>query len=215
MMRSPFILPLVQVQADAQSSPDAASRRRLIAATQGGALYTVQSLPGGQSLLLLSGQADGFQNFLGEDQPAYSAWGYTSNASSQGAGGTGTWDRLRGNFNEAVFASAVRAATVASADFTNFNGRGLIAVLDVTAVPGVQTVSLELQGKDAVSGQYYTVLASAAIAAISTTVLRWYPGTAVVANLAADHPLPRTWRARVVHSGAGNFTYSVGASVVW
>jgi hypothetical protein len=126
-----------------------------------------------------------------------------------------TWDRKRANVDATALASAVRSATTNSADQVNFNGRGLIAVFDVTAVPGVQTVTLELQGRDVTSGLYYTILASAAIAAVSTTVLRIYPGTAAVANLAADHPLPRAWRARVVHSGAGNFTYSVGASVLW
>lgn len=125
-----------------------------------------------------------------------------------------TFDRQRGNTDNTLLASAVRAATTPSTDQTNYNGRGILLVFDITAVPGVQTVTLTIQGRDPLSGAYYTILAGAAQVAVSTIVMRVYPGLTAVANLTANDIIPRTWRVNVEHSGAGNFTYSVGASVI-
>jgi len=125
-----------------------------------------------------------------------------------------TWDRNRNNQDQTILASAVRAATNNSADFTNYNARGLHLVFDITAVPGVDTVTLTLQGKDALSGKYYTILAGSAQVGVATVVMRVYPGLTAAANLTANDILPRTWRVSVAHSGAGNFTYSVGASLI-
>lgn len=113
-----------------------------------------------------------------------------------------------------VLASAVRAATNNSADQKNLNYRGLHLIIDVTAVPGVDTVTFTIQGKDPLSGKYYTILASAAIAAAGTTVLKVYPGLTAAANAVANDVLPEDWRVAVTHSAASNFTYSVGAQLV-
>lgn len=115
------------------------------------------------------------------------------------------------NADLAILASAVRAASANGQDYTNRNARGLHLVIDMTVVPGGDTVTFTIEGKDPVSGKYYTILASAAIVAVSTVVLRVYPGLTAAANLTASDVLPRTWRVRRTHSAGTNFTYSVGA----
>lgn len=108
------------------------------------------------------------------------------------------------------YASAVRAATFVGDDNRKVPGnRGCKAVLNVTAVPGVDTVQLVIEGKDPVSGVYYTILQAAARAANGTDVLTVNPGNASTANVSAPDALPDTYRARVVHSAGTNFTYSL------
>lgn len=113
-----------------------------------------------------------------------------------------------------ILTSLVRAASANGVDRTNHNSRGLIIVIDVTVAPGVDTVTFTLQGKDPASGKYFTVLASAAIVAVSTVILRVGPGLTAAANLVANDILPRTWRLITTHSAATNFTYSVGGILV-
>lgn len=125
-----------------------------------------------------------------------------------------TWDRRRNNNEVTVLASAARVSTTASPDQTNYNARGVILILDITAVPSIETVTLTIQGKDALSGKYYTLLAGAVQVAVATIAMRVYPGLIAVGNLTASDALPRTWRANVVHSASGSFTYSVGASYI-
>lgn len=113
-----------------------------------------------------------------------------------------------------ILASAVRTASANGADRVNQNARGLILVIDMTVAPGVDTVTFTVQGKDPASAKYYTILASAAIVAVSTVVLRVGPGLTAAANLVANDILPRTWRVITTHSAGTNFTYSVGAILV-
>lgn len=112
-----------------------------------------------------------------------------------------------------VLASAIRAATNNSGELANNAARGLDLIIDMTAVPTVDTVTFTIQGKDPVSGKWYDILASAAIVAVSTVVLRVYPGATVTANVSANACLPRAWRVLATHSAGTNFTYSVGANL--
>lgn len=122
---------------------------------------------------------------------------------------------MRGdNNNFTILPSAVRAAASNSQDQFNLDGRGLILVLDITVVPGVDTITPTIQGKDPASGKYFTILAGAAQVGVATVILRVYPGLVVAANLAANDILPVIWRLAMVHSAGSNFTYSVGASIV-
>jgi hypothetical protein len=125
-----------------------------------------------------------------------------------------TFDRKRGNVNATVLASAARTATNNSADLTNYDGRGLHLVIDVTAASATPSVTFTIQGKDELSGKYYTLLVSAAITGVGTTVLKVYPGLTAAANLVASDILPRTWRVLATHADADSITYSVGASVI-
>lgn len=126
-----------------------------------------------------------------------------------------TWDRARNNESFTVLASAVRAASNQSADFTNMNARGVSIILNITAVPGVQTITLNVEAKDTLAGVYQTLAFSSAISATGVHIVQVFPGaveTGALTNLYVQGvPLPRTWRVNMTHSGGGNFTYSVTA----
>lgn len=124
-----------------------------------------------------------------------------------------TWDRRRGNTNNTALASAARTTATQSSDLTNYNGKGLHLVIDITAFTA-GSITVTIQGKDALSGKYYTILASAALAAVATTVLRVHPGLTAAGNLVANDVIPRTWRVDVAVGSADSITYSIGYSLV-
>lgn len=133
---------------------------------------------------------------------------YGSNAAGN------AWDRWRNNNDITVLASAARTTTTASSDLTNYNGRGLHLVIEVTAASATPSVVCTIQGKDAQGSAYYTILASAAITGISSNVYRVFPGATAAANAAANDIIPRTWRVNCVHADGDSITYSIGASVI-
>lgn len=113
-----------------------------------------------------------------------------------------------------VTLTAQGAATVNSSDQDNCVGRGLVVVVDLTTMT-TATVTVTIQGKDATSGKYYTLLASAGLVATGTTPLVVYPGAPVTTNLSANSPLPRTWRVSVgIVGGSAAATGKIGASVI-
>lgn len=129
------------------------------------------------------------------------------------------WDRARNNLSSTAAVTALAAAglgTVNGSDLVNFNARGIKLTIDITALAGTgPTLTVTVQGKDAVSGKYYTILASAALAAVATTVLTVYPGVAVTANVSASDILPRDWRVSYTVGGTGpSVTATVGAAYV-
>ena len=110
------------------------------------------------------------------------------------------------------------AAAVGSngADLTNLVYRGVKIVVDITTIAGTApTLIVTIQGKDVVSGKYYTLLASAALAVTGTTVMTVYPGLIAAANLTANDVLPKTWRVITTIGGTTPaVTATVGASLV-
>lgn len=113
-----------------------------------------------------------------------------------------------------LLASAARTASVNTADQINRGHRGLHLVIDATASAATPSVTFTIQGKDATSGQYYTILASAAVTGTGTTVLRVFDGATASANVTANDVLPATWRLSVSAADADSLTYSVGASLI-
>ena len=106
--------------------------------------------------------------------------------------------------------SAVQSATLALADNSKSSGAiGVKVVLDVTAVPGIDTVQLTIENLDPVSGKYLTVLSAAARVATGTDVLTVFPGAPATANISANDFITNKFRVRVIHSAASAFTYSV------
>lgn len=107
---------------------------------------------------------------------------------------------------------AAAAASLNGLDMENMSGIGAQIVIDVTAITGTTpSVVVTVEGKDPVSGKYYTILASASITTVSTTVLRIFPGATAAANLAANDVLPRTFRVTSTIAGT---TPAVTATVV-
>lgn len=128
-----------------------------------------------------------------------------------------------------LLASTTRTATANSSDQTAV-GRGVMLVLNVTVEAASETLSLKIQGKDPISGNYFditsfgTMYTSTGEAPTRTKAAVLYPGI-----LAADHVgvaagtdgtiaksgvLPDTWRAVVTHSSSGSWTYSLAAVAI-
>lgn len=125
-----------------------------------------------------------------------------------------------------LFASAARTATHNSSDYFNAGGhRGIVITIDATAETDTASVVFTLQRKDATSGKYSTILASSAVEAVGTTVMRVYPGFtdrvasddattwANVANVKND-VLPALWRLLATHADGDSITYSVGFCLI-
>lgn len=115
------------------------------------------------------------------------------------------------------YASAARTeAPTAMGDQTNSGNKykGIRVVIDITAVTATPAITVTIQGKDELSGKYYTLLASAALATTGTTVLTVYPGLATVANVTIGMPLPLIWRVITAHGDSDSATYSVAAELL-
>lgn len=127
-----------------------------------------------------------------------------------------TWDRQRGNFDTgALITHTAAAAGVNGADQVNYNARGLHLTIDITAITGTTpTLTVTIQGKDSASGKYYTLLASAALNATGTTVLKVYPGITAAANVSVSDILPRNWRVITAIGGTAAVTATIAASVI-
>jgi hypothetical protein len=122
-----------------------------------------------------------------------------------------TWDRVRNNQDGLSIINAVAtSSTQTSADILNYNGRGVKVWWNITTFGAALT--LAIQYKDPVSGQYITALSSAALSANGFTQYTIYPGITGAANVALNDILPRTWRVQV--TGASGSTFTVGASVI-
>lgn len=112
-----------------------------------------------------------------------------------------------------VLKSAVRSVTN-TVRLDGIRGKFCHLIVDLTTVPGVDTVTVTIQGRDPVSGKLYTILASAALSAQATTVLKVGPGLPVAANLSANDVLPDDIQITFTHSAGTNFTYSAGLHVM-
>lgn len=131
-----------------------------------------------------------------------------------------TWDRARNNIELTLLASAARTATTNTTDQVNYNHRGLILFVDVTARAASTTLTPNLQVKEVVGGNYITVwTAAAAINSSDTTIAYlFYPSAlADAAELyteSVDLTIGRTWRIAMTHSDTDSITYSVSAAMI-
>lgn len=152
-----------------------------------------------------------------DDQPATDR-GLVVNSRLHLFDGT-NWDRLRGNVEGTLLASAARTANTTSPTQANYNARGAIFWLDVTANPGgAETLTLfprEINPVTGVPGSAFTSVAAVA-ATNGLYVLEMYPGVVNGGTnpKSSSYVLPRTWAVTVTHSGAGSWTYSVGYSLI-
>ena len=95
-----------------------------------------------------------------------------------------------------------QTVTVNSGDLDRISGSAAVFVVDITAFTGTLPTALFLiEGKDPVSGKYYTILQSASLIAAGTTILRVFPGATAVANLAANDVVPKTFRVTCTIGG--------------
>lgn len=81
--------------------------------------------------------------------------------------------------------------------------KGVMLFVDITAITGTSpTLTVTLQGRSP-TGLYYTILASAALAATGLTVLRVYPGLTAATNTIANDVLPEAYRVITAIGGTG------------
>ncbi len=112
-----------------------------------------------------------------------------------------------------VFPSVARTATPTAVEYDDGSHprEGGVIVINVSALTGTPSVVFNIEGFAPVAGIWYPVLASAAITATGTTVIRIFPGVTPAANLAVSDFLPPRWRIRPVHGTADSITYTVEA----
>lgn len=174
------------------------------------------------------------------DKQAVSAYGVESEGSNVGLGGfvtnadaksklgtsigamghmsfnESTWDRIRGNTTLLVMASAARTASANSSTITNYNARGVLVTMYVTAVVDTPSCVLHIQG--ILAGTYKDLfIATAAITATGVYTYLLYPANVTIANdvtEAEDLPLPRSFRIRVIHADGDSITYSVECNLI-
>ena len=110
------------------------------------------------------------------------------------------------------YASAARTANfTGDANAKQPDATGVLVLMNITAVPGVDTVTLNIQGQDPVSGTWYTIVSSAA--AVATGLVKLMVGrVASAANVAVNELLPDRYRVTVTHSAATSFTYSISVT---
>lgn len=109
-----------------------------------------------------------------------------------------------------LFVSAARTLAQQSADVRNRRGaRGVAIFINLSARPAAGSITVTIQEKNPLTGAYSTLLASAAIAAISQVVLKVYPGMPAVTNISLGSPLPETWRVDVAVGNSDSLTYSI------
>jgi len=120
-----------------------------------------------------------------------------------------TWDRLYNNLEATYLISAARTITQTSADIIVFNAKKLSVVLNMTVV-GTGSVTVRIQGRDAISGVYFDLLVGLPITTNSFNRYRVGEVLAAIANSVAQDYLPRIIRIVVTANNANTATYSVG-----
>lgn len=115
----------------------------------------------------------------------------------------------------------VRSNNIAAVGTTNYSDvkaegfNGVIALIDVSAIDaasGDESYVFTIQGKDELSGNYYTLLASTNLRAggVQTVALQVHPDLTESANLKASQLLPTKIRVKLVVGGTTpSITFSV------
>jgi hypothetical protein len=116
-----------------------------------------------------------------------------------------TFDRVRGNIDTGAIVTLTAASSSGnSADQVNYNGRGLQLGINISAISGTSpSLTVAIQGKDTASGQYYTILSSAALTSTGFYWLTVYPSPLANATAYVSQLLPRTWRILNTIAGTG------------
>lgn len=125
-------------------------------------------------------------------------------------------NQQRGILSSQAITASGNSNTPNGAAHRNNMSRGLHLVVDVTAVTGTTpTLVVTIEGFDSISGKYYTLLASATINSVSTTVLKVYPGLTASANAVANDIVPEFFRVSWTVGGTTpSFTMSIAAALV-
>lgn len=132
------------------------------------------------------------------------------------------------NSEVTLLASQAYSSTQTSPDQINYRWSGARFFLNVSAAPTStsETLTVSIQAKDALSGNYFTVSKYATLPAADSgsfgslpTLLafEFYPGAVdpTITNFKSQSSvLPYRWRAVVTHSAASSWTYSLSACLL-
>lgn len=110
--------------------------------------------------------------------------------------------------SQTLLASAARTTLQASADFSAEEVLCSDFIFNVTVDPGTASITPSIQGKDPLTGAYYTILTGAAVSAVGITVMRVGKDIIAAANVAANAMLPLEYRVSVAVADAESMTYS-------
>lgn len=115
-----------------------------------------------------------------------------------------------------IFAGVARTATVTSDEINNRGARGLLVVVNSTAITATPIVTPSLQAYDTASSTWVTVwTAAATITTATTTTYMIYPGASGGNFTEVDGvPIPARFRLVFTHTDADSITYSVGAHLL-
>lgn len=153
----------------------------------------------------VAGAYDRLQGPIGDNQ---SPTGVVAEVPMLYNGTANKYDRRRNNVEFTALASAARTATTTSSDIVTYNARGVTVILAMTTV-GTGSVTITINGKDSLSGNYYTILTGSAVVTNSTNVYRIFPGATVAANAVANDQIPRIIQVVTTANNANSATYSV------
>jgi hypothetical protein len=157
------------------------------------------------------------------DDFAMALYALASHSLNRDFNGT-NWDRRRNNTEGTLLASTSRQSTAAtaSADQTNYNGRGVVVTVDFSAgtTSTGATVNPQIQYKEYTGSNYVTVASIEGSTSTGLHVLAVYPGASTasfstsnaVTVKAVSMPLNRTWR---FYNGAGAATTQITWSAAY
>lgn len=116
--------------------------------------------------------------------------------------------------NITIAATAARTLAFTGDDIPTGGASAFILDFDETAHASSPSNTPTIQGKDPVSGVYYTLLAGAAITTEGHTTMAVGRGLPVTSNVSANAPLPAVIRVVVAVANANSMTYSLGGTLV-
>jgi len=113
-----------------------------------------------------------------------------------------------------VFASAARTATPDAVEINCEGAEYLYLFIDCTADPAAASVVVDIDYYDPLTGKSSTLLASAAVAAVGTQLLRIGVGLPATANVSANCPVPEQVKITATHADTDSITYQVTAQLI-
>lgn len=120
------------------------------------------------------------------------------------------------NTSGTLLTSQARTANPSSTPQTNYNARGVLITLNVTASSGTGGLTLRIQAQDPASGTFFNYNASpTAVTATGMYSYLLYPGiSGGFTTQLTPIVLPKTWQIVVSHGDGTSYTYSVGYSYI-
>lgn len=110
--------------------------------------------------------------------------------------------------SQVIYSSAARTATPTAVTKRVDRAKGVLLLIDVTAISATPSVTPKIEGVMS-SGAVYTILTGAAITATGQTALKVYPGITASANVAVSDVVPQSIKITLTHGDSDSATYSV------